>query len=90
MSGDGFGIFDDELHELEMDDHPDVHSVDDIESVLATMRHLPADELQQLRDNLQRSIPPNLVPNEDANLTSSQMLMLNAFTFAMFILFGNV
>lgn len=86
---DDFGAFDDELRELELEDAPDMHSMDDIETVLATMRHLPEHELQQIRENLMRSMPPHKVlQQDDPDLTSNEMLMLNAFTFVMFILFG--
>lgn len=89
MSGD-FGIFDNDLRELEMelDDVTDVHSIADIETVLATMRHLPEQELQQIRDNLLRSIPPKVVVSDDIDWTSREMLLLNAFSFVVFLMFG--
>lgn len=87
---DDFGIFDDELRELEMDASPDVHSISDIETVLDTMRHLPEDELQQIRENLMRSMPDTIGQVEEFDLTSRQMLMLNAFTFVIFLLFGKL
>lgn len=88
MSGD-FGIFDDELKEvpMEMDDFTDYHTTEDIESVLDTMRHLPENELEQIRQNLQRSLPEN-AGNIDEAMSTTEFFVLNGITFVVFFAFG--
>lgn len=90
MSGD-FGVFDDELIEIpiEMGAKPELHTIDDIETVLDTMRHLPEIELQQIRENLLKSIPATSLDNGDGiDWTSREMLILNSLTVLAFIAFG--
>lgn len=90
MSGD-FGVFDDELREvpIEMGADRELHTTDDIETVLDTMRHLPAIELQQIRENLLKSIPAtNSDDSGGIDWTSREMLILNSLTVVAFIAFG--
>lgn len=90
MSGD-FGAFDDELREvpIEMGADRELHTADDIETILDTMRHLPAVELKQIRENLLKSIPAtNSDESGGIDWMSREMLILNSLTVLAFIAFG--